>query len=102
MAASLRNRVMKSASLSDLPVHARCPLIVDLHAVHAEVVSVSFGVSGIDERQRDERPAVLRPAGDRRQAPEMDVGGQMLDDGATLYPPCADLQKLDTGITRTP
>ncbi len=56
--------VVKAAALVYLPVHAGRLRVEALHAVHAEVVLARRGVLGVDERQREERPAVLLP---RRQ-----------------------------------
>ena len=70
--------VVESASLADLPVHAGRPGIVHLQPVHAEVVPGARRVLGVDERQRDERPAVLGPAGKGRQPVEPDVAGDNL------------------------
>ena len=45
-----------------LPVHAGGALVVDLHAVHADVALAGFRIAGDDAGQRDETAAILRPA----------------------------------------
>lgn len=57
--------VVEAAALVDLEVHARRGRVVDLHAVHAEVGLPRRGVLGVDERQREERPAVAVPRRER-------------------------------------
>ena len=54
--------VMLRALLVRLPVHAGGPVVVYLHPVHAAVPLARVGVLRKDKRQRDEPPAVLRPA----------------------------------------
>ena len=53
--------VVEAAAFLDLPVYAEGLGIVALDAIHAEVVMAGIGVLGIDQRQGDEVPAVLRP-----------------------------------------
>ena len=45
-----------------LPVHAGGALVVDLHAVHADVALAGFRVAGDDAWQGDEAACILRPA----------------------------------------
>ena len=47
-----------------LPVHAGGLLVVDLHAVHADVALAGFGVPGDDAGEGDEGAAVLGPGGE--------------------------------------
>ncbi len=56
----------------------------------------------VDERQRDERTAVLGPARQRRQAIEPDIGRDAIDDRSALNPPRADLEQLGADVARVP
>ena len=94
--------VVIAAALADLPVHARAARVVDLHPVHAEVVPRAIGMRRVDERQRDERTAVLGPARERRQAIEPDVGRHPIDHRSALDAPRADLEQLAADVARVP
>ena len=56
----------------------------------------------VDERQRDERTAVLGPAGQRRQAIEPDVGRHAIDHRSALDASRADLEQLGADVARVP
>ena len=56
----------------------------------------------VDERQRDERSAVLGPRRQRRQSIEPDVGRHAIGDRSALDAPRADLEQLDADIPRLP
>ena len=58
---------MKAAALLNLPVQTGRLRVVDLHSVDAEVVLSRDRILGVDERQRDERPAVFLPRRQHRQ-----------------------------------
>ena len=58
----LRVAEIVRAVLVDVPMHSRHLLVVFLQAVHADVALASRRILREDERQRDERPAILRPA----------------------------------------
>ncbi len=45
-----------------LPVHAAGAFVEDLHTVHAAVALAGVGVFGEDHGERDEAPAIVRPA----------------------------------------
>ena len=53
---------MPRADLLQLPVHAGGALVIDLHAIHADVALAGIRVLRDHARQRDEAPAVQRPA----------------------------------------
>jgi hypothetical protein len=61
---------VEAAALADLHVHAQRALVEDLPAVHAQVRPVAARVLGQHQRQRQEPPAVARPALRRRQRGE--------------------------------
>ena len=68
--AVLRLAVVRGAALVDVPVHARGPLVEDLHAIHAAVALAGLRVLGEDQREGDVPAGVLRPAledGDARE-----------------------------------
>ena len=50
------------ADFLQLPVHAGGAVVVDLHAIHADVALAGVGVFGDDAGQGDEAAAVERPA----------------------------------------
>ena len=60
-------REMMSRSFVPVPVHAGKGRAEYLHAVHAEVADACNWIPGMNYRQRDERPAVGRPAGENRK-----------------------------------
>ena len=80
LAEPLGDAMVLGAALVPLPVHAGRPPVVHLHAVGADVAHAGFGIARDDERQRDERAAVLRPGLEHRQLVEPAVG---LDDFLT-------------------
>ncbi len=57
--------------LVDLPVHHGRAPVEHLDPVHAAVARAGRRVAAEDQRQGDERPAVLRPAGEDRQPAEV-------------------------------
>ena len=72
--ASLSSRAQAVAQvfrrvLLPLPVHPRRLPVVHLHAVHAHVALARLRIARDDTRQRNERPAVLRPCRQHRQLP---------------------------------
>ena len=56
----------------------------------------------VDERQRDERPAVLRPGRHRREPIEPDVAGDDFGDRPARAALQADLQQLEADVARAP
>ena len=50
------------ADFLELPVHAGGAVVVNLHAIHADVALAGVGVFGDDAGERDEASAVERPA----------------------------------------
>ena len=54
--------VMLGADFLPLPVHARGALVVNLHAIHADIALAGFRVAGDHARQGDEASGILRPA----------------------------------------
>ncbi len=64
---SLPVAVVGGPVLVGLPVHAGGPAVVDLQAVHAAVGLAGARVAREDQRQRDEGPAVPRPALQHRE-----------------------------------
>ena len=63
---------------------------------------MAIGMRRVDERQRDERTAVLGPARQCRQAIEAHVGRDVLGDRTALHASRADLQQLETDVARAP
>ncbi len=70
--------------------------------VHRQVVAVSVRLLGVDERQRHERPAVVGPAGERRQQVEPGLAGDHLGDRPHPLPLEADLEQIGGDIARAP
>ena len=101
-AARLRRRVVEAAALADLPVQAGAAAIVHVEPVHAEVVPGAIRRLGVDERQRHERAAVLRPARDDRQLVEADVVGDDVDDRPVASPPQPDPRQIAEEAARPP
>jgi hypothetical protein len=91
LAPGLRECVMVAAAFADLPVHPRGARAVHLHPVHPEVMAAAIGMGRVNEGQGDERAAVFRPAGQRRQPIQVHGGGRTLDDRTFGDPPGADL-----------
>ena len=50
-----------------LPMHAGGVFIENLNAIHPHIAAAGVGIMRENHRQRDERAAVLRPAGQHRQ-----------------------------------
>src|SRR2546425_4390445 len=63
----LRNAIMKAAALLNLPMQPRGPRIVDLHPVNPQIMFLCDWVFRIDQRERDEWPAVFMPSRKHRQ-----------------------------------
>ncbi len=61
LARSFRLVVVKAPAFMDLPVQSGRLRIVQLHAIHTEIMLVCDGMLCVDERQGDERPAVFLP-----------------------------------------
>ena len=53
---------MPRADFLQLPVHARGLLVKNLHPIHPHIAFTRIGIFRDDARQRDEPPAILRPA----------------------------------------
>ena len=70
--------------------------------VHRQVVAVPAGMLGIDERQRHEWPAVVGPAGQRRQQIEPRLARDHLGDRAHPLPLQADLEQGGGDVARAP
>src|SRR5437763_7363830 len=62
---------MKATAFLNLPVKARGFLVVNLHAIDAEVVLPRRRMFGIDERQSDERPTIFLPGRRHRELIEV-------------------------------
>ncbi len=62
---------VRGAYLVALPVHRQRPRPEKLHAIHADVPNAALWILRDDHRQRDVRPAVLRPALDDRELPQV-------------------------------
>ena len=58
---------MLCPNLLPLPVHARSLLVIDLHAVHADIALAAFPIAGDHAWQGDKSPGVLRPALQNRE-----------------------------------
>src|SRR6185295_347951 len=77
-------------------------LVVDLQAIEPEVGAAALGMLGVDGGERDERPPVLGPAGQRGQAVESDVGADPLRDGPRAAAPGADPEQLASHVAGAP
>ena len=66
---------MPRSDLLQLPVHSRAPLVIYLHAVHAEIARAGVGILRDNAGQRNETAAVQRPALLDRQV-EQSRGGR--------------------------
>jgi hypothetical protein len=64
---------MLGAALVTLPVHAGRAAVVNLHAVGADVPHAGLRIFREDQRERDERAAVVGPAFQNRQRIERAV-----------------------------
>ncbi len=62
--------VMLRPHLVRMPMHPRRLPIVHLHPIHADVTQTGLGMLRDDKGQRDESPAILRPALENRQRVE--------------------------------
>ena len=58
---------MKAPAFLNLPVQSGGVRIVNVHAINAEVVFLRHRMFGIDQRQRNKRPAVFLPGSQDRQ-----------------------------------
>jgi hypothetical protein len=83
-------------------MHAGAARIVDLHAIHAEVMSRPIRMRRINERQRDERTAVVWPACQRRDAIESNVARDAIDHRPALHAARADLEQLTANVACVP
>ena len=70
--------------------------------IGGSIVGTGLGMFGVDQRQRDERPAILGPAGQRREFIEADVGGADLRDRPAGASRGADSERLATDVARPP
>src|SRR5207237_6452200 len=59
--------IMKAATFLNLPMQPRGPRIVDLHPVNPQIMFLCDWVFRIDQRERDEWPAVFVPSRKHRQ-----------------------------------
>ena len=67
-----------------------------------EVVTRTFRMLRVDQRQRDERPAVLRPAGQHRQAIEPHIRRHHIGDRPARAARGADAEGLAADVARGP
>jgi len=65
-------------------------------------VTAPIGVGGVDERQRDERSAILVPTGQRWEPIKANLRGHAIDNGALRHPPSPDLEQIQRDVARTP
>ena len=61
---------MARADLVKLPVHSRRALVINLHAVNADIARACLRVARVHVCQSDEPPAVFWPAFENRQIPQ--------------------------------
>ena len=59
--------IVLSGVLLALPVHAGCSLVVDLHAIHADVALAAAQIARDDAGERDEPSGIARPALQHRE-----------------------------------
>ena len=71
---------MPGTDLVDLPVHSGRPSIIDLHPIHADIAVAGVGVLGEDGRQRDEAPAIVRPALEDWQIVQGKISARLVND----------------------
>ena len=62
---------MKATAFLNLPVQAGCLRVVNLHAIDAEVVLLRDWMFGVNQRKRDEWPAVFVPRREHGKLIEM-------------------------------
>ena len=58
---------MARADFVNLPMHSRCALVVDLHAVNAYISRARLRIVRMHVGQRDEAAAILRPTLENRK-----------------------------------
>src|SRR5437016_12448348 len=58
---------MKAAAFLNLPMQPRGPRIVDLHPINPQIMFLCDWVFRMDQRERDEWPAVFVPSRKHRQ-----------------------------------
>ena len=68
-----RLAIVFGGHLLPLPVHACRLAVVDLHPVHADVALARCGIARMHAGQRDEAPAVVRPALENREVVEIEA-----------------------------
>ena len=75
---------------------------MDLQAINTEVVAASVGMLGEDERQGDERPAVLRPGGHRREPVQPHLVGDDVGHRAAAHAADTDPEQLGREVPCAP
>src|SRR4051812_48922712 len=59
--------IVKAAALLNLPVQPGCRFVKNLHSINAEVMLLRYRMFGVDQRQRNEWPAIFLPGCQHRQ-----------------------------------
>ena len=95
LVALLRSKVMVAAPLMDLPVDAGAGVVIALDTVHAQVMTPSVRMFGVDQGQGDKGAAIGMPGGEQGQLGQ--AGGllQILQDRCGAAVLQADLHGLD-------
>src|SRR5688500_1386836 len=93
---------MKSAALSDLPMHSGRVLVVTLHPVHSEVWLAGRRAFSIDQRQRYEMAAVFRPKLKQRKSVQIDFILNRSEYGSIRHLFGSEFQSRQTQISVPP
>jgi hypothetical protein len=93
---------MKAAAFVYLPVQPRRLSVKALHAVHSQIVLTGRRMLRVDEREREERPAVFLPRRQDRQFIKSRRLVHHLRDGSAPGVACAELQSFKSKETMLP
>ena len=77
---------MARADLVNLPMHSGRALVVNLHPVDADIAGAGLGISRVHICQRDETPAIFRPAFQNRQIGQGKLVVQFFDPSDARLP----------------
>ena len=103
MALGLGLGVVEAAAFLDLPVHPRLVGAVDVHPVDAEVAPArGAGLKRPHQREREKATAVLRPALDGGQRPQVGRFDDLLDGAGAHVLPAGGPSQLPQQAARAP
>src|SRR5688572_19722520 len=102
LAQLFRRSIMKPAALLNLPMQTGSFGVVNLHAIDAQIVLLRSRMFRVNQRQRDEWPAVFLPRGDNGQTIELRRLDYVFGDRRARNLSRSQSQKLEAKLPMTP